>query len=797
VSAGEDPARPARDPVAVSRLLELGAEALEADRVSLWIYRRAGTALVRSRLYDARSRDHTTGGRISGAHCPRYFEALRNGRALVVVNARRDPRVAELHAFYTRPLDIGAWLDVPLGSDEDDPIGLLRFEHVGSPRDWTVRELDLARSMAELLTAQATREEAGRAGAEPDAARPEAADHARRAEAPAAPPEPMAGTGRGERAPGSAGPSPAPPDGDEGSAGPIGAAPVDAATLFERAVAGIALVDERGRVRTCNPALAEMLGYAGPDHLAGTRVESLCVSREECRELRSDLDRAGVVSDRTIRLRRREGDFFWAAVGAVVLETAGEEDSTVHVSLLEITRQKRRERRLRRLADRDPLTGLANRRLLQRTSRQVIALADRHDRECAIVFIDVARFKQINDLYGHDAGDRVLEEIGERLRDALRESDLAARIGGDEFAVLLSEVDGRQGARDAVARLTECFRAPVPIGSSGERVNVELNLGLAIYPHHGTDLEELLRAADRAMYRAKRRPGSSYHIPGPDGGRSGGVAGGKRGNAPPARGARREEGVEPADGAGMTAALLQASARDFHLIYQPIERLGSGEERGAEALLRWRHPERGAVSASEFIPLAEESSRISTLDRWALRSAVEQLRLWSDRRQRGATVRAPDWLVVNLSPTTLRDRDLERDLAGMLGRHRVEPDRLVLAVPAAEVSGDEQALTTLEVLKSIGVGVALDGHATPELLSRLVSRLRPDLICVDLRGTTGDDARVASRVLERSSASRGAAPSLVVTRVESPGDYERVRRLGYDYVQGYYVGRPALPEDVA
>lgn len=271
--------------------------------------------------------------------------------------------------------------------------------------------------------------------------------------------------------------------------------------LFHRSGAGLFEATPEGRIKRANDALARMLGYASRHELAGCSLDELVPDAAADARLPGAIRRGRTLVGEEVRLRTSGNTEVVALVCTNVVRSDGEGGRSVVGTVMDITERKRQEADLQRMAFEDPLTGLANRRALGEHAARYLALAERRDAPLGVVYLDLARFKDVNDRFGHSAGDAVLVEVARRLEAGARESDILARLGGDEFAALLPEVSGLDAAVNVARRMARELRSPIAVGSSETTVMAEI--GVSVHPDHGTCLDDLLRAADRAMYRAK------------------------------------------------------------------------------------------------------------------------------------------------------------------------------------------------------------------------------------------------------------------------------------------------------
>ncbi len=415
----------------------------------------------------------------------------------------------------------------------------------------------------------------------------------------------------------------------------------------------------------------------------------------------------------------------------------------------------------------DPLTGLANRALFEDRLRQATARVRRHGNCVAVLFCDLDRFKDVNDRLGHAAGDDLLVAVAGRIAGVLRTQDTAARIGGDEFAVLCEDVNGTHHALAIAERLLAELRAPFP-GIDDIPVGVSIGLSIA---HEGTERPEVLvREADAAMYRAKDRGGGVAEL---------------YDEAMRGRAARRIE---------LQDALRRGLERgEMRLHYQPRVRLATGEVVGVEALVRWQHPERGLLSPAQFLPVAEESGLIAPLGNWVIEESCRQAARWADAR-RGI---APLAVAVNLTARECAQPDLLSIIRSAVDRSGIDPSGLRLEMTEAAVLSDYEAnLAVLEELRSLGLSLAIDDFgAGPSSLAAL-QQLPVDVVTVDrsLVGEIGRDGDGAAMLGGIVGFAHALGLSIVAEGVEVIGQVDRLRALGCDAGQGFFFARPGEAE---
>lgn len=540
-------------------------------------------------------------------------------------------------------------------------------------------------------------------------------------------------------------------------------------TLIEHGAEAHIVVSADGGVRYASPNVAALLGV-DPERLE---------ERGGLIDLVRQSDRRRALAAYA-RLRRNPGASASLEIGAwhpdgtdcfLDVRASNLMDSPevggILVTFRDITPRKTFETEIQHLAYYDPLTGLANRRFLFEQGNKTLSLARRRGTAAAIFYIDIDRFKDINDLLGHEYGDRLLAQVAETLRNGLRETDIVARVGGDEFAVVLSEVADANAAGRVADRLRR--RIPDRMEAEGRVLEVGASVGVAVFPEDGDGLEPLLKAADLAMYRAKTEgTGLQFYRPG-------------------LRAALEDQLRLEED---LRVALEQ---HEFQLHYQPVFHLMSGDMAGAEALSRWRHVSRGLVAATEFIKLAERSGLIRSLDRWAIGRAVQQ---WAAQR---SDDRWPGWVSVNLSPLSITDPELPDYIRRALESADLPPGALVLELPEASVLSDAgRAADLMWELKNTGAAIALDdfgaGRTSLTQLKELpidILKLHPDFIAGI--GGSADEQLVEATI----SIAHGIRARVLAKGVETEDQVAWLRKTGCDFIQGFLLGGPVPPESLA
>ena len=433
----------------------------------------------------------------------------------------------------------------------------------------------------------------------------------------------------------------------------------------------------------------------------------------------------------------------------------------------DITARKRDERRIRHMATHDALTQLPNRAAFNELLNAARENARRHRRSLAVMFIDLDRFKVINDTLGHEVGDAVLREVAQRLRHNLRASDVVARLGGDEFVVMIPELDSGSQAETAARKVLAALVAPMLIAE--RELALTASIGISIYPLDGEDEQSLMKNADAAMYRAKEAGKNNY----------------KFHNATTDR--RSVERL------AMETSLRRGVARgEFFLAFQPRVSVAGGTVSSVEALVRWRHPELGVVPPAEFIPLAEETGMIHEIGRWVLDAACAQAAQWD--RQGLPPVR----MAVNVSARQLASDNLLGQIGEALRASGLAAERLEVEVTeSAVVQNVERAAHILSGIRALGVRVALDDFGTGYSSLAQLKRFELDTLKIDRAFVAelphkAEDAAIAQAIIAMG---RTLHFVVVAEGVETQAQYAFLKAHGCDEIQGYLVSRPLAPDD--
>jgi len=429
---------------------------------------------------------------------------------------------------------------------------------------------------------------------------------------------------------------------------------------------------------------------------------------------------------------------------------------------LDITERKRAEEQIKSLAYHDSLTGLPNRRLFQDRLSLAVAQAHRNTQRLAVLFLDLDRFKSVNDSLGHAAGDRLIQDVAERLRTCLREGDTVARLGGDEFTLLLPGVAQVVDAARVAEKVLDALRVPFLI--EDRELLATASIGISLYPEDGRDADRLVKSADAAMYRAKQQGRDNYQL------------------CAPALNATALERL------ALEGSLRHAVGQDeLVLHYQPVLDLASGRVRAMEALLRWRHPELGLIPPADFIPLAEMTGLVIAFSPWVLRTACAQAREWQDAGHPGLGV------AVNLSARQFQHHDLVGQVRRALEETKLEARFLELEISeTSAMQGPEANVPTLRALKALGVRIAIDDFGTGCSSLSYLRRFPIDALKIDRSFTAEitrdpDDAAVANVVIALAHTLK---LRVVAEGVETDDQLAFLTARRCDQAQGYLFGAP-------
>jgi diguanylate cyclase (GGDEF)-like protein/PAS domain S-box-containing protein len=536
-----------------------------------------------------------------------------------------------------------------------------------------------------------------------------------------------------------------------------------AGKVFESSGEAIVITDSQRRIVSVNPAYTAITGYPREEVVGRTLQDMTPDLRgwERERGIWEEVERSAFWQGETWD-RRRNGETYpkWLTVSAV-RDKSGQVVNFIEI-FSDISERKEREERVRHLAHHDFLTDLPNRMLLSDRITQAISLAQRNDAQVAVLFLDLDRFKNVNDSLGHTIGDKLLQEVARRLRACVRATDTVSRLGGDEFVILVPGVPDAGDVAVMAQKVLEVVSEPYSI-ESHELISSP-SIGIAVYPTDGPDVEALLRNADAAMYHAKESGRKNYQFFTPD------------------MNARAVERLS------MERSLRRALERgELQLHYQPQYEIATGRIVGMEALVRWEHPDMGLVSPGRFMPFAEESGLILPIGEWVLQEACRQNRAWQEAGLPHVRV------AVNISAVQFRQPGFADSVQRALAHTGLAACYLELEVTESVIMHDAERVTqALALLKQLGLELAIDdfgtGYSSLSYLKRFpIDRLKIDQSFVRDLTTDRDDAAITSAII---ALTRNLGLKTIAEGVETREQLEFLRAHGCDEVQGFLFSRP-------
>jgi diguanylate cyclase (GGDEF)-like protein/PAS domain S-box-containing protein len=535
------------------------------------------------------------------------------------------------------------------------------------------------------------------------------------------------------------------------------------------AAIGMAHVGTGGRFLYANPQLCEMLGYTEAEMLEKTvrdisHPDDMAATDEQRQRLRSGAVRSFKLEKRYLR---KDGSTVWA--GLTVASKRDRNGETLYdVSVIEdISDRKQAEERVQYLATHDGLTGLPNRTMFGQLLTLSIDTARRYNRRFAVLFIDLDRFKVINDSLGHDAGDVLLREVAARLRECLRSSDIVARMGGDEFVVLLPEITDASQAASAARHILSAVMKPVVI--LGQECRVTASIGICMHPDEGQDDQTVLKNADMAMYLAKEEGKNNFQF---------------------FNSRMQMPSIENLELETQLRGALERNELSLH--YQAKLNISSGAITGVEALLRWRNPRLGNVPPVRFIPLAEETGLIVQIGRWVLRTACEQSMAWLKQGLPAVG------MSVNLSKRQLNDEGLLADVRAVLEQTGMDPKLLELEVTESTIMHNaDRAVAALTAIKQLGVRLAIDDFGTGYSSLSHLKRFPVDTLKVDRSFIREAPSDPEDRAIAEAIIAMGKTLSLTVVAegVETAEQQTFLSERFCDEMQGYYFSTPVAAQD--
>lgn len=536
-------------------------------------------------------------------------------------------------------------------------------------------------------------------------------------------------------------------------------------SAFDNMAIGMALISTQGVFFKVNKALCVILGYKESE-LLDIDIYKI-IHPDDFIEIKSCMNEMiwgrNTIYKKVQRYLHKNGDIVWVSSSMSLICDVNKAPLYFITQLQNITTEKRAEEQLRHLAYHDALTGLYNRNCLEEKMEEILLNAQSHNRGFAVIFLDLDRFKNINDTIGHDAGDMLLKVVAQRLKNNVRSTDIIARIGGDEFVLVLNELN----KVDKISKILQNILTHLlqPIAIKGHEIYVTTSIGVSIYPYDGNDIQTLMKNADLALYRAKDIGRNNFQF------------------------CTLEMTVKAQQKMTRQNAIVQAMAKnEFTLYYQPKLNVINKTISGVEALLRWHNPEYSNVNAAEIIQLAEETGLIIGLNEWVFQTACLQVNEWHKNGYLGLN------LSVNLSGKQFKQVNFVGHLLGMLERTGFPPDRLELEITEGLIMQDpEYILHILHSLKDKKISIAIDDFGTGYSSLDYLRRFSIDKIKIDRKfiQTLTLDVASTSVVSAIIAMSNKLGIKTVAEGVETKEQYEFLVKEKCTEIQGYYVCPPS------
>ncbi|MBI5740159.1 MAG: EAL domain-containing protein [Nitrospirae bacterium] len=533
--------------------------------------------------------------------------------------------------------------------------------------------------------------------------------------------------------------------------------------LVDNALVGVFKTNIKGEILYINDALVRMLEYGSPGELIAARALSIYRTPEDRKNLVDILRKSGKIDNYEFEAVTKTGN-----TRSLLLSATLSRD-IMSGMIIDITERKQMEETIKRQSNHDALTGLPNRVLFSEHLDLALSQAARERHMVAVLYLDLDNFKEINDSLGHAAGDQMLQAVSRRLKTCLRESDTIARIGGDEYNILLPDANNENDIVTIAGKLISAFRKPFMINSHS--LHTSTSIGISLYPHDGGDAETLMKNADAAMYDAKKQGRNNYRF------------------YSPAMNARTLERMKLAN-------RLRGAIESGELVvhYQPQVTLDTGQVHCAEALVRWRHPEKGLLYPLQFIPLAEEMGFITQIDEWVLRAACAQNKAWQEAGCASACV------MVNLSARHLQQPELADIVTRILQETGLEPRFLGIEISERTIMQEiEMTIPSLVRLADTGVRFCIDdfgvGYSALNYLKKLPVRvLKVDKSFISGMTSDPDYKTIINAVINLA---HSLNLKVVAEGVENESQLAFLQMISCDEAQGYHFSRPLPPEEFA
>lgn len=537
------------------------------------------------------------------------------------------------------------------------------------------------------------------------------------------------------------------------------------ANVFHHSGEGILILDQQYQIVSVNQALCNLMGYSNQQQIIESQPS--LIKGEEAKKITDYLARVSSNEDfwqGELEIYKKDGSLFSSLTSVSVIEDSTGQSRQYIVSVVDITEQKMSQERIYRLAHHDSLTGLINRFSFEERLQQAISTAERERNKLAFLFIDMDRFKLINDTYGHSVGDALLVEVAARLLSLVRSSDIVARIGGDEFVVVYTNFDDEMVVTSKAKALIDELARPYRV--CGKKLYSTPSVGISIYPEDGESVASLMKNADMAMYHAKSQGRGNFQFFLPS------------------------MNVAAAQHVKMESDLRTAiEQRHFELHFQPVISSATGSVVAVEALLRWQHPELGMIPPDVFIPVAEESKLILPLGNWVLEEAFRHQYMWRTQYN------MPLKVAINLSSLQLRSTTLVEKVKSLIEKYDIHYGDIELEVTeSVAMENAEHAIQRLDEIRKLGLSVAIDdfgtGYSSLAYLKMLpIDTLKLDRTFVHDLELDDNNAKISAATL---ALAHNLGLKVVAEGVENHLQCDFLVEHGCEFMQGYYFSK-ALP----
>lgn len=530
----------------------------------------------------------------------------------------------------------------------------------------------------------------------------------------------------------------------------------------------ISAIDHEGHWLYLSPSHTAMLGYAVSEMELRPLFQWVHEEDQEHLEqgIKHIIAARKASSQLEFRIQTKDGSYIDVEAKISPIVNEARQVTSLVLVMRDVTERKKSEQTIYRLAYHDTLTELPNRRFFMDGLRKEIHKAERFQSQLGVMLLDVDRFKNVNDSFGHGVGDLILIEAAKRIKKCLQAKDVVARIGGDEFTILLTELTSAKEAELTAQRIKESFQAPIELG--GQLHNLTCSIGIALFPSDGKDIDELLKRADMALYAVKEQGRNGYLLFHPD---------------------MEERSLE--------RILLENELRkaieqeQFYIDYQPKINIFTGEVIGVEALVRWKHPELGRIAPNKFIPVAEDTGMIVPLGEWVLRQGCQQNKAWQEQGL------PPLKMSINLSARQFYQTDLLEVIKRTLRETGLDPKWLELEITESIFADIDQAVAILEKVKELGVHISIDDFGTGYSSFSYLKHLPVDTVKIDASFIRDIHQNKESQAIVKAIVAIAETLNLnvIAEGVENKEQLAMLSRDGCSQGQGYLFSKPLSSQD--